>query len=259
MWFEASLGVKTSHSPRPTDLVPGNRDQVSEHTAQIQGHHTQCLDSIGVKDDFPLPRNLPDLIDRLEGADLVIGIHDTDENGIVSQCGLDVRGVHPAPSVNANAGHLKPQLLQPFERTQHRKVLYLRGDQVFSVFLPGQGRTDDGQIVRLGASAGENQVFRAAFETFGHGSGSRAQCFTGPPSERVNTGWVTKFLGQVWKHSLNDLGMHRAGRGVIEIDLGHGSVLLGPFEQASVGVDRHFCTPYYICDGRIIQASSPHS
>ena len=42
-----------------------------------------CLHGIGMERDLVLPGDCPEFRDRLDGADLVVGVHDGDEDGLV--------------------------------------------------------------------------------------------------------------------------------------------------------------------------------
>ena len=56
----------------------------------VHGDGTHSLNRIGVHPDAVLVGDLSDLLDGLDGADLVVGHHDADEGGIGADRSLDI-------------------------------------------------------------------------------------------------------------------------------------------------------------------------
>jgi hypothetical protein len=71
--------------------------------------------------------------DRLQGAGLVVGQHDRDQDGARGDRGGQVRRVHLAVAVDGRVGHLDPvQAPQSGASGQHRRVLRLLRDHMWT-------------------------------------------------------------------------------------------------------------------------------
>ena len=62
-------------------LVPDDRQQVDAQIVDARRHLPDRLGRVGVERHAVAPRDLGDLGDRLERADLVVGVHDRDQHG----------------------------------------------------------------------------------------------------------------------------------------------------------------------------------
>jgi hypothetical protein len=83
-----------------------------------------------MKEDSVLPRNPTDVRDRLYGADLVVGMHDRDQDGCRRHRASHIIGVDAAESINRHVGDLRPQPFKKSARADDGRVLNLGGDDV---------------------------------------------------------------------------------------------------------------------------------
>ena len=122
---------------------------------------SHSLDRIAVKDDSFFFRNLPDLRNRMNRSNLVIGPHDRDQHGLVGdRFAHRVRIDHPE-FVDRKISH--GRLAGPFQRAatiEHRLVLGDAGDDVVALFLVELDHALDSQVVGFGRPAGEDDVLR---------------------------------------------------------------------------------------------------
>ena len=128
--------------------------------------------------------------------------------------------VQMALAVDLQVGHLVAvALLQVPAQAEHRRVFHRGGDQVLLVRIGAQG-ADDGQVVALGAAAGEDDLVGQLRRRAGRATCSRAcgHRVAGHGAEAVHAGGVAVVLGQQGQHRLDDLGGHRGGGVVVEVD-----------------------------------------
>ncbi len=68
-----------AHAVRAAELVAGERERVDAGGGEVDRHVTDRLHGVGVDGDAVLGGDRDHLVDRLEGADLVVGPHDRDQ------------------------------------------------------------------------------------------------------------------------------------------------------------------------------------
>ena len=78
------------------DLVAGNREKIDAEFVDVRWNLADGLGRIGVKQDAVLVGNASAILDRLDGADLVVGVHDADEDRARRDRFAKVVGVNPA-------------------------------------------------------------------------------------------------------------------------------------------------------------------
>lgn len=89
--------------------------------------------------------------DRLDRPDLVIDMHDTDEDGIIRERSGDFPGINPSVLINAHIGDAEPERFKVFYSLFHGGMFDAGGDDASPVLVL-HGRPLDGQIIRLGPS-----------------------------------------------------------------------------------------------------------
>src|SRR5882724_3786359 len=166
---------------------------------------------------FPACR--PQLRHRLNRADLVVGRHDGDKDGVWAQ-GFFQR-IRPD---DAFPIHWKYRKLEPFFPGQvftamkHSMMFYCASDKVASLWFEQPRGSEDCQVRALRATAGKDNFTRFAAQ-----EGCRAvpriiKDGTGLSSDMMDTRRVAPNLAQIWQHSLSNLRVQRRGRVVVEID-----------------------------------------
>jgi hypothetical protein len=80
----AAANIQRAHALRPVDLVAGEREQVDVVGLHVDGNLADGLHGVGVEDDALLVAELADLGDGLDDADLVVRVHDADEDRLAS-------------------------------------------------------------------------------------------------------------------------------------------------------------------------------
>ena len=101
------------------------------------------------------------------------------------------------------------------------------GDNVLVRGGRGARHAENGEIVGLGAAAGEDDLRRGGVDERGHLAARGFQALLGGLSEMVDAGRVTIHLSEARHHRLEDLRIDRCGGVVIEVEVLH----LDPFYQ----------------------------
>ncbi len=142
------------------ELVRGERKQVDVQVSHVEGHVPDGLHGVGVEEHIALPADGADLGHGLDGPDLVVGVHDRDQDGLVGDRLADIVRVDEAVGVDGQIGNLDASLLEELGGVQHRVVLDGGGDDVVALLLAGKADPKQGLVVGLGSAAGEDDLFR---------------------------------------------------------------------------------------------------
>src|SRR5262249_35399792 len=138
---------------RTVNLMRGERQQVDAEFLHVYGNLADGLHGVGVQVEILLPGvaalfdQRGDLFERLNRADLVVGVHDGDQRGFVGQRLADVFYAHDAFAVNGQVGHAPAVFFDAPARGQDRRVLDLRGDDVTALLFVSLGDAFDRQVV----------------------------------------------------------------------------------------------------------------
>ena len=165
------------------------------------------------------------LLDRLDGSDLVVGVHDADEDRARRDRAPKVVRVDPAAAVDGQERDPCAQALEKPARFDDRRMLDPGRDDVLPFWPEREKRALEGEVVRLAAAAGENHLVAPAAEQRRHLAARRLdgalRLDRGPmPARRV-----AKMVRKKRTHGGGDRRIDRRARVVIEIDArrAHGS------------------------------------
>ena len=134
------------------DLVAAHRQQINAVALHIDGNLTHPLGGITVEQNLFFFSDCADLSNWVDRADLVVGVHDRDEDRLVGDSVAHGVGIDHPVAVHrqvGNRGFASP--LQDFAGVQHRVVLGHAGDDVIALVLIELHHTLNGQIVALAA------------------------------------------------------------------------------------------------------------
>src|SRR5262249_1032837 len=92
----------------PVDLVGRDAQQVDAHRLDVERHLAGGLHGVGVEQDALLLADFADLLNRLYGADLVVGGHEADEDRLRRQRLRHLPRRHLAAPVHRRALSLGP-------------------------------------------------------------------------------------------------------------------------------------------------------
>ena len=127
------------------------------------------LNGVGVEQDALFLTDRADLCDGQDGADLVVGIHDRHEAGVVADGVAHLLGGDRSGLADRQKLHLEALLFEPLQRMENGMVLKRGGDDVlFPLARAELRRRKQRLIVRLASAGGECDLPRLTAETRGN-------------------------------------------------------------------------------------------
>ncbi len=225
--LDAGADEERPDALRRVELVPGQREEVDAEDPDVDGHLPDRLRGVGVDEDALLVREAGDLREVLDRPDLVVGVHDRDEDRLGRQRLRDVARVDAPRPVHRDAGDPEALLLEDGARLEDGRVLDGRGDDV-APLRPEEARdaVEDG-VVPLRPPAREDDLLgpraeeRGDLAPRGFDGGARLR------AAGVAARGVPEVRREVREHRLGDFRV-RGRRGVVvEVDraLGHGPII----------------------------------
>ena len=203
----------------PLELVRRQREQVHVERSYFDGEMGRGPDRVGVEQHaFVAAHAGRDLGDRLDRADLVVGQHDAHQDRPRSDGGFDFPGIDSPVTVDGQLDDLEAELLQVSHGVAYGVVLHGRCDDPVAARLARPGRPFDGQVVRLDATRGEDDLAWLGADRRRHALASFVKAGMGHPAKRVRRGGVAEAFRQVRQHRLERFAPQRCGGGVIEVD-----------------------------------------
>ena len=154
---------------RAAELVPGDGQRGDAAGGEVDRHLADRLDRVGVERHPVLGGDRGQLGDRLDGADLVVGPHRGDQRRPRRRARPARRAAPPGragptPSTGSQVTSAPSCCDQPVDRVEHGVVLDRAGDHPASAgagAAAGPEDALDGEVVALGAAAGEDHLGRA--------------------------------------------------------------------------------------------------
>ena len=166
---------------------------------------------------FRSARDFRDLRDRKQHAGFIVRPHQRDECGACSQCLPERIEVQPPLGVDRQVGDVHALRLQVTQQHQRRGMFDLAGDDVAPVRARGE-RSEDGQMIRFGAAAGEYDFRSRCAEAFGHRQARIGQHPFGALAQAVLARCVERSGTQAGVDGVQTLRRERGRCIVIEVD-----------------------------------------
>lgn len=200
----------------------GQGEQTDPEGLDVDGQPTAAGVGIHKKRHAGFAGNLRNFANGLDGAEVVIGVVEGDEDGVVGQSGADVGGVDEAFFVDAELGRGEALFLEELDGVQHGRMLDGAGDDVVAAGLLGVSRAFDGEVDGFGAAGGKDDFLgRFGVEEGGNLLAGFGDGIADAESGLVKRGRAGEVFGKKWAHRLEDLREDRGGGVVVEIDLAH--------------------------------------
>ena len=162
------------------------------------------------------------ILDRLDGADLIVGMHDADKDRARRDRPAKIVGVNPARAVNGQVGHPRAQAFEKPARFDDRRMLDPGGDDVIALVAKREEHALEGKVICLAAAARENDLVVVAAEQRRHLAARRLKSSLcrgrrPMPARRIAVMILKKRL-----HRGGDRRIDRRAGVVVEIDASHG-------------------------------------
>ena len=175
-----------------------------------------------MKQHAALAGNPGAILDRLDGSDLVVGVHDADKNGARRDRFAEIVGLNAACAVNGQIGHTCAEALEKTAWLYDCRMLDASGDDVISLVAKREECALEGKIICFAAAARENDLVVMAAKQPRHLAArfrKRSFCRGRRP---VPAGWIAVVTIKKRAHRGGDRRIDRRARVVIEIDALHG-------------------------------------
>src|SRR5260221_12712976 len=134
-------------------LVGGKREQISVEVRNIERKSPASLDGINMERYLFRTTNAANFCDRFNGTNLVIGVHNGYEGGLISNCPTDIIGSNTPISVHREIGSFETETLQVLACMQDSVMFDGCGNNMVAFLLRSKGHTLDGEIVAFGTTA----------------------------------------------------------------------------------------------------------
>ena len=126
----------------------------------------------------------------LKGTDLIIRMHDRNQDRIRPQFSFQIRKADPSVFIHRQIGHLKPLFLQILHGLKNCGMFYAGGNQMPSRPAVGKRTADQSQIIRFRSSRGEEKFFPIHLQYPGKYIFCIAKVLLSLHSLPVHTGWI---------------------------------------------------------------------
>ena len=186
------------------------------------------LHGVGVEQDARLAADRADLRDGENRADLIVGVHDRDEAGVVADGVTHLPGGDGTGRADRQQLHLEALFFKALERVQNGVVLKGgRKNVAFSFARAEHGGGAQRLIVGLAAAGGEDDLARLAAETGGDPLARVLQRLGGLLPDRMQAGRVSVMRFHVRQHRVDGRAAHFRGGRIVRIN-GHN---IAPFRR----------------------------
>ena len=201
-------------------LVGAHGHQVDAVVLHVDGHLADALGGVAVKQHAAFLGELADLPDGMQGADLVVGVHQRNEDGVVAEGVLDVVDVDPAVPIDRQIRHLRgARTFEGLAGVEHRLVLGHRGNDVLAFVRVEFRDALDGEIVRFGCAAGEDDFLGPRPDQVGDPAAPAVHGFLGHPAEGViPAGRIAVDFAQIRHHFVDHARVHGCRGLVVHVD-----------------------------------------
>ena len=149
---------QSAHALAGVDLVTGESVALHAGLAEMEGHPQEALHAVHVDGSLGamLITQLTHSLDRLHRADLVVHLHEGDQEHVLPQHGFQLLQVAHAPLVHGNVLHLVTHALNLLGAVEDGGMLHAEEQHTAGLLHRAQV-PQDGDVVRLGAAGGEHQ------------------------------------------------------------------------------------------------------
>jgi hypothetical protein len=127
---ETTSDIERADTFRGVELVTSDGQQIDAEFVDLGRDFSHRLRCIGMDTDPALPRDRADFLDRLDGADLVVGVHDADQDRLRSDGATHVVRIDATCPVHRKVSDRTAQLLDKPAGAKNGGMLDSRCDDV---------------------------------------------------------------------------------------------------------------------------------
>ena len=216
---DALAAVQCAHALGAIELVGAHGQHIHAQLLDIHRNGANGLHRIGVHPHAVLVGDLRDLLDGLDGADLVVGHHDADEGGVGADRSLDILRADVALRGGLDISDLEAQTLESCHAVHDGVMLESAGDEVLLVLAGlGEGSTLHSPVVGLRAAAGEEDLRRRRVDGLCHLGAAGVHKLFGLIANAVMAAGVAAGTAQGLGHHCQHLRGTGSRGGIVEIN-----------------------------------------
>ena len=204
--FDAGADVEGTDAFGGVHFMAAEGVEVDAESGEIQGEAAGDLDAVGVEEGSSVMGEGGKFGDRLEGAELVVGVHDGDEAGLWAEGGLQGGGGYQTVRVRLQDGEVGVT----GERLGDGGMFERGGDDV----AVGAG---EGEVVGFSSAAREDDFFGRAAEAGGELAAGGFEELFGALAMLMDAGGVAVGFRQHWNECGEDVGGDWGGRVMVEV------------------------------------------
>src|SRR5215472_10349810 len=143
-------------------LVTGDRQKIDAERVHVSCDLACGLRGVGVEQDLVLTGDASAILDRLDGSDLIVRMHDADKDRARRDRFAQIVGINAAGAVNGQIGHTRAEAFEKSTRLDDRGMLNPRGYDVIAPVAKREECALEGDIICFAAAAGENDLIIVA-------------------------------------------------------------------------------------------------
>ena len=217
---DAPADIQGTHALGAVEFVAGKAQHIDVLGFHIDVQMTHGLHRIGVEQHACFLAHCADFADGQHGADLVVGVHHSDQAGVFPNGITHLLSGDVVVVLHIQQSDLKALFFQSVQGVQHRVMLKGGGNDVlFALASPQTGGRDDGLVIGFAAAGGEDDFPRLAAKSLGYLGTGFFQHFLGLLTYRVEAGGVAVVIIKACDHGVFCRVTHTGGGGIIGINL----------------------------------------
>src|SRR5262245_22589824 len=217
----AAAHVERTHALRRIDLVAGNGEEVDAKHIDVRGNLADRLCRVGMQQNAVRAGDATNLDDRLDRADLVVGMHDADEDGPRRDRPSHIVGIDAADPIDGNNGDREALLLKEAAGSEDRGMLHRARDDMVALVLQRPGYALEGQVVGLAASTGEDDLVAFGAKQRSDLAARLLQCGACTRSSPMSARRIAETIPQERPHRGSHRRIDWCAGVVVEVDARH--------------------------------------
>src|SRR6266853_660731 len=219
----SATNVQSADALGRIQCMSGNREQIHAERVDVDGNFTCGLHSVGVEINVGFLGDAADFLEWLDGAELVVGVHDGDENGFGPDGSAKVAEINLTVGASCKVSEANAALFERLASVEDSFMFDGAGNDMLFMATRSFNDPEDGVIVGFGGAAGEDDFLGAGADQSGDlftgGFDGGASALAGSV-DRSGVGKIRREIGQ---HSVEHFGLDRRGGVEIEVDAVHKS------------------------------------
>ena len=210
--------IHNTDSLWPVNLMSTGTQHINMILVHIDRNMSISLYCIGMENNVMLFSNLTDLLDRLNGTNLIVCKHNRDHDRCRSNSCFQLIQLDHSILIYSNVSHLKTILFQIFTCMQNRMMLYRRSNNMISFFFLRKSCRFQRPVIRLTSTTCKINLISIGTQKVSHCLSGILYSLLTLTCETIYTGWIAIFLRKIRHHCLQHLRMYLRCCRIIQIN-----------------------------------------